>query len=141
MFGTWARPFLALALESNSSLSHTHSCPVISPEKAAFFGYYLALPLARGVRPWGHTLLLIVLAEAVCGWVLAAFFQVAHVVGEVDFPEPDKATGKVAGGWAANQLHTTADFAPGSTFWMHVSGGLNHQARACSCRECVWGLF
>eukprot|EP01024_Parvocaulis_polyphysoides_P014199 TRINITY_DN1572_c0_g3_i1.p4 TRINITY_DN1572_c0_g3~~TRINITY_DN1572_c0_g3_i1.p4 ORF type:complete len:112 (-),score=2.06 TRINITY_DN1572_c0_g3_i1:176-490(-) len=30
-------------------------------------------------------------------------------------------------GWAERQLLSTADFAPRSWFWTHVSGGLNHQ--------------
>ena len=53
--------------------------------------------------------------------------QVAHVVGEVEFLQADTATGKVARGWAAAQVATSADFAHGSWFWTHVSGGLNYQ--------------
>ena len=52
--------------------------------------------------------------------------QVAHVVDEVEFLEKDS-SGKVAGGWAAQQLATSADFCHGSLFWTHISGGLNYQ--------------
>ena len=45
--------------------------------KAAFFAYYLLAPLAFGSRSVGASLLLIVIAEAVTGWILAFFFQVS----------------------------------------------------------------
>jgi fatty acid desaturase len=53
--------------------------------------------------------------------------QVAHVSDEVEFLEKD-ANGRVPGSWAAQQIATCADFAHGSWFWTHVSGGLNYQA-------------
>jgi hypothetical protein len=42
----------------------------------------------------------------VTGWMLALVFQVAHVVGEAEFPEldPSSDTPKVAAGWAALQV-------------------------------------
>jgi acyl-lipid (8-3)-desaturase len=52
--------------------------------------------------------------------------QVAHVVEEVEFLEKDGA-GQIAGSWAAKQVATSADFAHGSAFWTHISGGLNYQ--------------
>ena len=61
--------------------------------------------------------------------------QVAHVVGDVEFLQADQMTGKVPRGWAAAQVATSADFAHGSWFWTHLSGGLNYQARAAGpCR-------
>lgn len=48
-------------------------------------------------------------------------------MGEVEFLQADTATGKVARGWAAAQVATSADFAHGSWFWTHISGGLNYQ--------------
>ena len=53
--------------------------------------------------------------------------QVAHVVGDVEFLQADQKTGKVPRGWAAAQVATSADFAHGSWFWTHLSGGLNYQ--------------
>jgi len=55
--------------------------------------------------------------------------QVAHVVGDVEFLQADQKTGKVPRGWAAAQVATSADFAHGSWFWTHFSGGLNYQVR------------
>lgn len=44
--------------------------------------------------------------QLVTGWILALVFQVAHVVGEAEFPAPDESSGtsKVKGGWAALQV-------------------------------------
>ena len=50
----------------------------------------------------------------------------AHVTGEVNFPSRDR-YGHVKCGWAAAQVATSADFAHGSWFWTHFSGGLNYQ--------------
>eukprot|EP00958_Prasinococcus_capsulatus_P002810 scaffold241_cov229-Prasinococcus_capsulatus_cf.AAC.14 len=61
------------------------------------------------------------LAYGACGG------QVAHVVGDVYWPEVDASNGKVAVGWAAGQVATSANFAPGHWGWTHFSGGLNHQ--------------
>jgi len=54
-------------------------------------------------------------------------FQVAHVVGDVRFFQLS-AEGKVNMGWGESQLYSSADFAHGSFFWTHFSGGLNYQA-------------
>lgn len=52
------------------------------------------------------------------------------MVPDVEYLQADPATGKVARGWAAAQVATSADFAHGSWFWTHVSGGLNYQVGA-----------
>jgi len=48
-------------------------------------------------------------------------------VGDVEFLQADPVSGHVARGWGAAQVATSADFAHGSWFWTHVSGGLNYQ--------------
>ena len=52
------------------------------------------------------------------------------MVPDVEYLQADLATGKVARGWAAAQVATSADFAHGSWFWTHISGGLNYQVCA-----------
>jgi hypothetical protein len=52
------------------------------------------------------------------------------VTGDVEFL--DLKDGRVAKGWAAAQVATTADFSHGSWFWTHFSGGLNYQVTPCS---------
>lgn len=51
--------------------------------------------------------------------------QVAHVTPDVAFLQ--QKDGALAHDWAAAQVATTADFAHGSFFWTHFSGGLNYQ--------------
>lgn len=51
--------------------------------------------------------------------------QVAHVTPDVAFLQ--QKNGVLAHDWAAAQVATTADFAHGSFFWTHFSGGLNYQ--------------
>lgn len=67
----------------------------------------------------------------------AAWLQVAHVVGDVAFLQPEGAPG-VPRGWAAAQVATSADFSHGSFFWTHISGGLNYQVRLLALpRRCL----
>jgi fatty acid desaturase len=97
--------------------------------KVVYASYMLAVPLLWSHHSLLRLLALWALADGVTGWMLAFMFQVAHVVDEVAYPKLDVATGRVALGWAAGQVATTADFCHGSSFWTHVSGGLNYQAR------------
>lgn len=96
--------------------------------KAFYAAYMLVAPAVWSHRSWGSLAALWLLCDAVTGWLLAFMFQVAHVVDGVDFPQADAGTGRLPRGWAASQLATTADFAPGSWFWTHFSGGLNYQS-------------
>lgn len=96
--------------------------------KALYASYWLLAPLAWGAHGLGGLVARWVFVEMVTGWTLALMFQVAHVVENITFPRFDPTTRRVPLGWAASQLAATADFAPGSFFWTHFSGGLNHQA-------------
>lgn len=71
--------------------------------------------------------------QLITGWTLALLFQVAHLVEEVDFPQAKPTAdghNRVEFDWAKAQVATTADFCPGSFFWLHFSGGLSYQVRA-----------
>jgi fatty acid desaturase/cytochrome b involved in lipid metabolism len=102
-------------------------------EAVAFWGskmlwvfYYLYLPIKYGIHSTGNTFLLIIVTEFITGWLLAFMFQVAHVVGEVRFFNLTEG-GRIKLGWGESQLYSSADFAHGSWFWTHFSGGLNYQ--------------
>lgn len=59
-------------------------------------------------------------------FTLNRLLQVAHVVEDVVFlKKNDKEV--VPGGWAEQQIATSADFCHNSFFWTHFSGGLNYQ--------------
>mmetsp|Transcript_25741 Transcript_25741/g.64380 ORF Transcript_25741/g.64380 Transcript_25741/m.64380 type:complete len:485 (-) Transcript_25741:192-1646(-) len=94
--------------------------------KAVWAAYYLALPAMYSPHSFLRLAALITITEVVTGWLLAFMFQVAHVVGDVRFFQLSE-EGKVNLGWGESQLYSSADFAHGSKFWMHFSGGLNYQ--------------
>jgi fatty acid desaturase len=85
------------------------------------FVVHVAVPVALvGLRRYALTM---GMSELCTGIVLANLFQVAHVSKDATFHD-GRATSK---NWARRQVESSCDFAPGSLFWTHVSGGLNHQ--------------
>ena len=61
---------------------------------------------------------------------MAIVFQLAHVVGEAEFPVPQVATEngvRMETEWAVHQIQTTVDFARGNKFLCWFLGGLNFQ--------------
>nr|CAQ30478.1 Acyl-CoA dependent delta5-desaturase [Mantoniella squamata] len=88
--------------------------------------YYLYLPATYSPHSGLRIVALVTITEVITGWLLAFMFQVAHVVGDVRFFKLSE-EGKLNLGWGESQLYSSADFAHGSKFWMHFSGGLNYQ--------------
>ena len=64
---------------------------------------------------------------AVLGSVLSVVFQLAHAVGDAEFPMPLGDTGNMEHAWAIHQVETTADFARRSRVAAWLLGGLNFQ--------------
>ncbi|KAL2635526.1 hypothetical protein R1flu_007005 [Riccia fluitans] len=97
--------------------------------KVMYVLYMFVLPLMYGQYNILTFIGLYILSQLVAGWTLALFFQVAHVVDDAVFPtvETDGVKAKIPSGWAEMQVRTTTNFSPRSTFWTHISGGLNHQ--------------
>jgi linoleoyl-CoA desaturase len=62
--------------------------------------------------------------------VLSVVFQLAHCVGEADFPVPIHVEGagdRMQTDWAIHQVQTTVDFARGNKVLCWFLGGLNFQ--------------
>ena len=99
--------------------------------KAIWAFYYLYLPFKYSPHNDSYAKLfaLWTLTEFTTGWLLAFMFQVAHVTPDVEFFKVDEKTGVISSNksWAEAQLASSADFAHGSKFWTHFSGGLNYQ--------------
>jgi fatty acid desaturase len=96
--------------------------------KVFYVGYMFVLPALYSPLPGWKITLLYIFSQVVVAWILISVFQVAHVVEEVDFHEPkDEAGGKIERDWAKAQVASTVDFAPGSSFWLHLTGGLSCQ--------------
>ena len=62
----------------------------------------------------------------ICGAILGAIFQPAHVIPTSNYPVPDE-SGNIEADWAVNQLYNTANFAPGARLFSWYVGGLNYQ--------------
>lgn len=114
--------------------------------KLLFALWFVVLPLVYSPHGMARIALLWLVCQLCIGWMLAFMFQVvsvcnvhgvphlhchcmqvAHVTGDVAFLKRDPTGGNVDMGWAEAQVATSADFAHGSWFWTHFSGGLNYQ--------------
>ena len=115
---------------SRSQIRTTRSRRVLG-FKAIWAFYYLYLPFKYSPHNDSYAKLfaLWTLTEFTTGWLLAFMFQVAHVTPDVEFFKVDEKTGVISSNksWAEAQLASSADFAHGSKFWTHFSGGLNYQ--------------
>lgn len=92
--------------------------------KAAFG--FLAFVLPGLYHPFGAVLACFALTCATAGIVSSLVNQVAHIVEEAQFPDPDP-TGRLRTPWAIHQLRTTVDWARGNRAVSWYVGGLNFQ--------------
>ena len=83
------------------------------------------LPLL--VFPWWQVLIGYMVVMLVVGLLLGVVFQLAHISGEAEFPEPLTDPLRIENEWAAHQVETTVDFAPRSRLLNFYVGGLNYQ--------------
>jgi linoleoyl-CoA desaturase len=96
--------------------------------KAVFFSLAFVIPMM--LHPWWGVLIVYGVASFVCGVVLSVVFQLAHCVGEADFPVPVLSAdgrARLQTDWAVHQVQTTVDFARGNRVLGWFVGGLNFQ--------------
>jgi linoleoyl-CoA desaturase len=82
------------------------------------------------LHPWWAVLGVYAMAAFSCGVVLSVVFQLAHCVGEADFPvavRSEDGQSRLRTEWAVHQVQTTVDFARGNRFLGWFVGGLNFQ--------------
>jgi linoleoyl-CoA desaturase len=93
--------------------------------KVAWLTFFFALPLSQ------HSLLAVIgwylAVNVMLGVTVAVVFQMAHTVEEADFVAPPGPEERIQNEWAAHQVETTVNFAPGNAFWTWYLGGLNYQ--------------
>ncbi|MCB9065936.1 MAG: acyl-CoA desaturase [Chitinophagales bacterium] len=75
---------------------------------------------------WQWVLIGFIIMHFIAGLSLSAIFQLAHVMEECEFPNPDDNM-KMQNNWAVHQLLTTANFSPKSKIMSWFIGGLNRQ--------------
>jgi linoleoyl-CoA desaturase len=96
--------------------------------KVVFFSLAFVIPMM--LHPWWAVLCVYAMAAFVCGVVLSIVFELAHCVGEAQFPEPVLTPGQnpqLQTDWAVHQVQTTVDFARGNRILGWFVGGLNFQ--------------
>ena len=96
--------------------------------KVTFFSLAFVIPML--LHPWWAVLGVYAIAAFVSGVVLSIVFQLAHCVGEADFPVPVPIPGggeRIQNEWAIHQVQTTVDFARGNRLLCWFLGGLNFQ--------------
>jgi linoleoyl-CoA desaturase len=94
--------------------------------KIFYYSFALVIPMMFIQAPWWLVLLGYVTMHLVCGLIISVVFQLAHVVPEMNFPQPDD-KGMMEDDWAVHQLKTTANFARNNKILSWFVGGLNHQ--------------
>jgi linoleoyl-CoA desaturase len=93
--------------------------------KICFITLMFILPLQ--VFPWWQVLIGFFIVMLTVGLVMGIVFQLAHISGEVDFPQPVGTPPHIDNEWAVHQVQTTADFAPRNFLLNLYIGGLNYQ--------------
>jgi linoleoyl-CoA desaturase len=93
--------------------------------KLVFFSLAFVLPLLW--HPVWVVLLFYAVASIQLGIVMSMVFQLAHCVGQADFPLPGPDTGRIEKSWAVHQVETTVDYARRSRVLAWFLGGLNFQ--------------
>jgi linoleoyl-CoA desaturase len=78
-------------------------------------------------HPIWEVALFYLIVTGVMGIVLAVVFQLAHCVGEAEYPLPAANTLRMEQAWDVHQVQTTVDFARKSWILCWLLGGLNFQ--------------
>lgn len=106
--------------------------PMSRNDKITFWAFrlfnliiYLVLPaLVFGLLP---AIGIFFLVASVTGLIIVTVLQMAHVMDDVDFPEPSGDPLKIENEWAIHEVQTTSDFAPKNAVINWYVGGLNFQ--------------
>ena len=96
--------------------------------KVAFFSLAFGIPML--LHRWWIVLAVYALAAFVSGVVLSIVFQLAHCVGEAEFPVPvlnDQGQSRMETDWAIHQVQTTVNFSRNNPVLCWLLGGLNFQ--------------
>lgn len=98
----------------------------VSVYKLFYYAYLVLVPIFITGISWYYVLIGFVIMHFVAGLLLSAIFQLAHVMEECEFPNPDD-NKKMENNWAVHQLLNTANFSPKSRVMSYFIGGLNRQ--------------
>lgn len=99
----------------------------IAVSKVVYHGYMLCIPLLLINAHWWQIIMGWFIMHFVAGVILAAIFQLAHVVPGTTYPLLTAETNSFEDDWATTQLLTTNNFAPKNKLLSWYAGGLNYQ--------------
>ncbi|HZH72297.1 MAG TPA: acyl-CoA desaturase [Mariniphaga sp.] len=94
--------------------------------KIVYYTIFLIIPLFLVPVAWYWIISGFLVMHFTGGLVLSSIFQTAHVVPTSTYPVPDE-DGELENNWTIHQLYTTCDYAPNSTIFSWLVGGLNYQ--------------
>jgi linoleoyl-CoA desaturase len=94
--------------------------------KILYYVNFIVIPLLILDIPWWQFVIGYLVMNVAMGLVLGLVFQLAHVVEETQFPEPNE-KGNIIEAWALHQMRTTANFSRKSRMANFLCGGLNFQ--------------
>ncbi len=93
--------------------------------KLFFVGWSIVIPLFY--HPLWQVVVFHLLAVYTMGVTLSTTFQLAHCVGDADFPPPPPEGKKMDVEWAIHQVNTTVDFSKDNGLLTWFVGGLGYQ--------------
>ena len=120
------REYEKLGLLKKERLTLNQALRQVTLYKLIYYAYVIALPILFSGVAWYHILAGFFIMHFAAGLALSAIFQLAHVMGDCEFPQPTDAR-KIENSWAVHQLLNTANFAPKSKVLAWFIGGLNQQ--------------
>ncbi|MBD8488225.1 acyl-CoA desaturase [Echinicola sp. CAU 1574] len=106
--------------------SFTKELLKIAVWKIIYYSYALFLPLIMVPLPAYIVVLAFLGMHFVTGICISLVFQTAHIVPGTEFIHADK-KGQIHNEWTLHQLATTSNYAPKSTLFSWLIGGLNFQ--------------
>jgi linoleoyl-CoA desaturase len=98
----------------------------LSVYKLFYYAYVVVIPMLFAGFAWYHVLIGFFVMHFIAGLALSAIFQLAHVMNDMEFPQPTDDR-KMENNWAIHQLLNTTNFAPKSKILGWFIGGLNYQ--------------
>lgn len=98
----------------------------LSIYKILYYTYIFIIPVFVTGIAWQYVLIGFLIMHFTAGLLLSCIFQLAHVMGDCEFPMPNDER-KMENNWAVHQLLNTANFSPRSKMLFWFIGGLNHQ--------------
>lgn len=94
--------------------------------KLFYYGVFLVIPALVAPYSFGWVIGGFLLMHFTSGLVLTTIFQLAHLVEDMDHPQPNQ-DGAIENSWAVHQLQTTSNFAKKNKILSWYVGGLNYQ--------------